>query len=97
MSTTNDDAFDYVPSPGRVTRCAVSRGNPGEMFENVTIEVIRDRQTPNARGLAPDRIEATVCFVASTESVNSVQLNALRQAVIILEATIKDLEARGHA
>jgi hypothetical protein len=96
MATSTQDDFVYVPSPGRVARCTVERLRPGEQFEHVTVEVIRDRREPNERELAPDRIEATVCFVASTETVNAVQLNALRQAVIILEATIKDLETRGH-
>lgn len=96
MSASNNDDFVYTPAPGRVASCTVERVSKSEMFEHVTVEVMRDRPEPNERGLRPDHIKATVCFVASTETVNAVQLNAMRQAVIILEATIKDLEARGQ-
>lgn len=93
--TDSNDTFEYVPAPGIVTSCKVERGSTEDLFERVTIDVARDRLPPNRHNLGPDRIQATLYFAASGETVNAVQLNALRQTVIVLQATIADLESKG--
>ncbi|WP_156440592.1 hypothetical protein [Burkholderia sp. MSMB1072] len=93
--TNNAEVFEYVPAPGIVTSCKIERGSTSDIFERVTVEVSRDRLPPNRHNLGPDRIQATLHFAASGESVNAVQLNALRQAIVVLQATISDLESKG--